>query len=159
MRRYSFLEREVQSCADHVALVGLTAKVDVVEHRAAQVLAELRGDSGSGEDAVAVGVRGFVAEGRAIAAVEAGVDRARVVQELVLPEHPHLGDEGDFLVQVPCVGDPATERAAQAVGVLLAEREVEALGSAFREAADAGIGILRANDWAECELSVFPVAL
>ena len=54
-----FLEREVQTGADHVALVGLAAEVNVVEHRAAEVFAELRGDAGSGEDAVAVWVGGF----------------------------------------------------------------------------------------------------
>jgi hypothetical protein len=32
------LEREVQAGADHVALVGLAAEVDVVEQRAAQEL-------------------------------------------------------------------------------------------------------------------------
>ena len=68
------LERDIQARADHVALVGLAAEVDVVEHPAAQVFAELGGDAGSGEDAVAVWVGGFVAEGGSAAAVEAGVD-------------------------------------------------------------------------------------
>ena len=115
------LEREVQAGADHVALVGLAAEVDVVEERGVPTLAELRGDASSGEDTVAVGVAGFVVERRAIASIKRRVDVARVVQELVLPEHPHLGDERDFLVQVPCVGDPTTECAPQAIGVLLAE--------------------------------------
>ena len=68
------LERDIQARADHVALVGLAAEVDVVEHPAAQVFAELGGDAGSSEHAVAVRVRGFEVEGRSAAAVEAGVD-------------------------------------------------------------------------------------
>ena len=56
-----------------------------------------------------------------IAAVEGGTDITRVVQELVHPEAPHLGDERDGFVQVPGVGDATSQRAAQAIGVLLSE--------------------------------------
>ena len=99
----------------------MTTEVHVVEYRAAQVFAKLRRDAGSGEDAVAIRIRGFEVEGCSIASIQARIDVPRVVHELVLPEHPNLGDNGDFLAQVPGVGDATSQCAAQAVGILLIE--------------------------------------
>jgi len=92
------LERHIQADAHHVALEGLTTEVHVVEYRAAQVFAELRRYAGSGEDAVAIRIRGFEVEGRSIASIQARIDVPRVVHELVLPEHPHLGDNGGIFM-------------------------------------------------------------
>ena len=55
------------------------------------------------------------------------------------PETTHLGDERDVRADFPVVGDARAEVGAEAVGVLLAEREVEAFGSGFREPTDADV--------------------